>query len=991
METEIQANIKEGHRAILLALMISTGGLLAAEPSPEANEMPRLQPLDPDQALASFRVRDGFKIQLVAAEPLVADPMALSFDAKGRLYVVEMHGYPEKRHKKLGKVRMLTDEDGDGTFDTSTVFAKDLGWPSAIIAYDGGVFVGCAPDIYFMRDNDDDGIADEKTTVFTGFRTGSPREIAPRLFNSFRWGYDNRIYAASSMNGGIVRRPDQPESAAVNLTRHDFSFDPRTYDLRPESGTAQHGMSFDLRGIRYASRNSNHIMAMVYDWSYANRNPNYAMPHWRADIAVEGPAAKVYRISPPEPWRILRTRWRVGGQISGPIEGGGTAFGYFTSATGVTIYRGDAFPDSFVDNAFIAAPANNLIHRKSIDFQGPQPVARRADPQRKAEFIASTDNFFRPVQFENGPDGCLYVADMYRETIEVAHAIPESIKAHMDIYSGTDRGRIYRVLPENFNPRSLPEFHKLTSAKLVDHLSHPNGWHRDTAARLLFEQNSKNSAPELRKTLRNSSSFPAQIHALHLLHGFDQLTDQDLRTASAAKAPGVREHAIRILENRLQRIPEAALAEMTDRLVQDPDARVRFQLALTLGTSSSETATAALAALARDASDAWIEGAILASLNGRSGEFLVRALSRGVSSTPFKISDVFAKTIELIGQTKNQIGIEAVLGLVRRSRNEADRYRATIALGTGLRKGKSGFGAIGAEETIGELLKQAQTDVQASNANVRTNAIAFLAFGKPAVVEHTLFQLLDRSEALPVQLAALKVLDQFTSPEIAPQILDRWNTFTPGVRTEASRILLRRSSHTKILLKQIEQGTIGKSAIPFNRRNALRRHRDAEIQAVAKRIFGSRSIQARREAVSAFRPALALSGNPRAGQTTYEERCQTCHAFKGAGHAMGPDLETIRAWTAEEILLHVLDPNLKVEPNHRAYTIDLGEEESFTGIIKSESATGVTLRMPNGIERQIPRRSIKSLNDSGLSIMPEGLEENLNHQAMADLIAYLKN
>lgn len=991
METEMPANIKKGHRAIWLALIASTCCLLAADPKPKNGEMPRLQPLATDKALASFQVRDGFKMQLVAAEPLVADPMALTFDEFGRLYVVEMHGYPEKRHEKIGKVRLLTDEDGDGIFDNSTVFAEKLGWPSAIIAYDGGVFVGCAPNIYFMRDNDGDGIAEEKTTVFTGFRTGSPREIAPRLFNSFRWGYDNRIYGASSMNGGIVRRPDQPEAEAINLTRDDFSFDPRTFDLRPESGTAQHGMSFDLRGIRYASRNSNHIMAMVYDSNYANRNPDYNMPHWRADIAVEGPAAKVYRISPPEPWRVLRTRWRVGGQISGPIEGGGTAFGYFTSATGVTIYRGDAYPASFVGNAFVAAPANNLIHRKSISLKNPQPVARRADPQRRAEFIASTDNFFRPVQFVNGPDGCLYVADMYRETIEVAHAIPESIKAHMDIYSGTDRGRIYRILPNVFKPRPLPNFRKLKSPELVSHLSHPNGWHRDTAARLLFERNTSDAAKKLRETLLHGSSFPAQIHALHLLNSFDRLTAVDLQAATEAEAPGVREHAIRIMQTRLKQVSEKALAEITDRLVRDPDARVRFQLALTLGASSTDTATAGLANLARNENDPWMNGAILSGINGRTGEFLVQALSHGVNSTQFEVSEVFAKAIELIGQAKDTVGIKAILRLVQESEDAADCYRATIALGTGLRKAKTDFEAFGKAQIISDLLEQAKTDVQAGDIEVRTNAIAFLALGKPADVGNTLYGLLDRNETLPDQLAALKVLDQFTSPEIATQILDRWNTFTPGLRREASRLLLRRASHTKTLLKRIEQGSIGRSAVPFNRRNALRRHRDAEIQAIAQRMFGSPSVKARREVVSAYRPALHISGNARAGQKTYEERCQTCHAFKGVGHAMGPDLETIRAWTAEEILLHILDPNLKVEPNHRAYTIDLGEEESYTGIIKSESSTGVTLRMPNGIERRIPRRTIRSLKDSGLSIMPEGLEENLTQQAMADLIAYLKN
>ncbi len=992
METDISSNYKERHRPFWLILLAAALQISAAEPKPAAGEMPRLKPLEPAEALKAFQVRDGFRMELVAAEPLVADPMALAFDERGRLYVVEMHGYPEKRHQKIGKVRLLTDTDGDGVFDKSTVFAKDLGWPSAVIAYDGGVFIGCAPDIYFMRDNDGDGIADEKRTAFTGFRTGSPREIAPRLFNSFRWGYDNRIYAASSMNGGIVRRPDQPESEAINLTRDDFSFDPKTFDLRRESGTAQHGMSFDLRGIRYASRNSNHIMAMVYDSRYANLNPDYTMPNWRADIAVEGPAAKVYRISPPEPWRILRTRWRVGGKISGPIEGGGTAFGYFTSATGVTIYRGDAYPRTFVGNAFIGAPANNLIHRKTINLQGAAPVARRADPERKAEFVASTDNWFRPVQFVNGPDGCLYVADMYRETIEVAHAIPESIKAHMDIYSGTDRGRIYRITWGHADRRKIPNFSSMKPEQLVATLSHANGWHRDTAARLLFENASDKIIPLLRNALSNSHSSPARIHVLYLLERMGELSDEDLMAKLKDRDAGIREHVLRLVANRLVNMSDAPLLEAASLLINDPDARVKMQLAMTLGASKSKTASAILAALAKDTDgDRWIDGAVLNSAGGRLGEFLQFVVAGNVHHKPFSVSAVTAKAIELAAQTSDEKGVEAAVWLLERGATAGDKYRTATALATGLRRARSDFATIGAGPVSQALLQQAKADARNPSSTARTEAIDCLAFGEFARVKAVLFGLLERSEPLPVQMAAIRVLDQFTSAEISKQLVDRWTVLTPTLRNEAVRVILRRTGHTIAFLKAIDSRTINSSAIPFNRRNALRRHRDKQVQALAKKIFGSRAGVSRNEAVEKYRDSLQLQGDSDEGLVVYEERCQTCHVFKGKGHTLGPDLESIRAWTAEEILLHVLNPNLKVEPNQRGYTIETTEDESLTGIIESESVNSVSLRMPNGLSRNVLRTHITELRSSGMSIMPEGLEENLSLQSMADLIAFLKN
>lgn len=992
MESDFSPKIKAGPCPIWLALITVTLGLSAADPQPQPGEMPRSKPLETNAALESFRVRDGFKIHLAAAEPLVADPMAIAFDERGRLYVVEMHGYPEKRHAKIGKVRLLTDTDGDGLFDTSTVFAQGLGWPSAIIAYDGGVFVGCAPDIYFMRDNNGDGVADEKRTVFTGFRTGSPREIAPRLFNSFRWGYDNRIYAASSMNGGIVRRPEQPESAAINLTRHDFSFNPRTLDLRAESGTAQHGMSFDLRGNRFASRNSNHIQAMVYDWRYADRNPAYTLPHWKQDIAVEGPSAMIYRISPPEPWRVLRTRWRVGGAISGPVEGGGTAFGYFTSATGITIYRGDAFPTSFIGNAFIGAPANNLIHRKHLSFTGAEPVARRADPNRKNEFLASTDNWFRPVQFANSPDGCLYVADMYRETIEVAHAIPETIKAHLDIYSGTDRGRIYRIAPDDFKQPNLPNLDQINLRELVANLASPNGWHRDTAARLIFERQSPEMPELVRDMISSTKTFPAKIHSLYLLEGAKALTLADLQTALADNTAAVREHALRLFERRLNNSTADTLLPMVGKLVEDPDPRVRMQLAFTLGKTSRLRSTVLLAGLGRhEENDRWINAAILSSLTGRIGDFLAGMIANGVHLAPFEVNDIMASAIEISGTTKDANGIAAAITLIKKGATARDKFRATLALGTGLRRAKSDFAKFDSDGIVKRLLLQARAAAMGEDDGIRTNAIACLTFADFEQVDQTLYSLLDQQHPQTVQLTALNTLDQFSAGPIAPEIIRRWQSFTPAVRNEAMRVLLRRTSHTLALLLAIERGTMMPSDIPFNRRASLPRHRDKQIQSAAKRILGQQTLSSRADALKKFRPALRLTGIPTAGRKVYEERCQTCHAFKATGHQLGPDLETVRAWTAEEILLHVIDPNLKVEPNQRAYTVDTNEDESFTGLILSESTTGVTIRMPNSLERRVSRKDIKTIQGSGLSLMPAGLEESLLPQGMADLIAFLKN
>jgi putative membrane-bound dehydrogenase-like protein len=339
-----------------------------------------------------------------------------------------MRDYSERRDERLGRIRLLEDTDGDGRFDKSTVFADDLPWPTAVICYDGGVFVGATPDIFFLKDTNGDGVADVREVVFTGFGNGVARLNVQQLFNSFTWGLDNRIHGANGGNGGSITSLKHPETKPLELRGRDFSFDPRSLTMRAESGGGQYGLSFDDRGRKFICSNSSHIRAVMYEDRYAARNPYFPMPPPSLDIAVDGPAAEVYRISPDEPWRVIRTQWRVAGLVPGPIEGGGRPSGYFTGATGITIYRGDAWPEEFRGDAFIADCGSNLVHRKKVYPEGVGLKAERPNEEQKVEFLASRDNWFRPVQMANAPDGNLYIIDMYREVIEHPWSLPQSIK-----------------------------------------------------------------------------------------------------------------------------------------------------------------------------------------------------------------------------------------------------------------------------------------------------------------------------------------------------------------------------------------------------------------------------------------------------------------------------------------------------------------------------------------------------------------------------------
>ena len=918
------------------------------------------------------------------------DPIAMSFDENGRLFVVEMVDYSEQDKEFLGSVRLLEDADGDGKYEKSTVFADKLSWPTAIVGYGGGVFVGAAPDIYYLKDNDGDGKADERRTVFTGFE----RDNVQGLLNSFHWTLDNRIHGATSLSGGTVRRADDPNAPAVNLRGRDFSFDPKTLDLRAESGGAQHGLTFDDFGRKFVCSNSDHIQMVMFEDRYLARSPSLAAPSPRVSIAEDGPQAKVFRISPVEPWRILRTKLRVSGLAPGPIEGGGTPAGYFTGSTGTTIYRGDAFPPEFRGQAFVGDVGSNIVHRKTLHPDGVGFVARRAEAGR--EFIASTDNWFRPAQFANAPDGTLFVADMYRETIEHPHSIPPEIKTHLDLTSGRERGRIYRGVPEGYARRAVERLGDANTEQLVKLLEHRNGWHRDTAARLLYERADLAAVGPLEALAKSSAMPEARVHALYALAGLERLRAGHVVAAAGDADARVREHAARLAEPFAAGSAEvsAALA----KLAADGDARVRYQAAFSLGAAPAEARGEALArVLKAHGDDRWMRLAALSAAGDGAAAVLAKLLADDAwLATPAARSLVpYLAAQDASGEVLKQVdrlggGNEALAKAVVREVALAAGGPALNARIEALPRVKALRDAVVAEAVAESAAgSEASSAAAGASAKGRARAVRLFVLATFAQVRAQLAAALDPRQPHEVQLAALWTLDRMSDDGADAALVAAWPSMTPRVRAAAAEVMFARPSRAGRFLRAVEAGKIAASDLDPARLIPLDLADDPSLRALAARLRAGRRLGARDDVVAAYRPALDLKGDPARGRTIFRATCAGCHRLENFGHEIGPNLAAMAARGPEAVLVNVIDPNREVTPQFVDYVVETTDGRTLTGMLAAETANSITLRRAENATDTVLRTNIKRMRSGRVSIMPEGLEQQIDVKGMADLIAYV--
>jgi putative membrane-bound dehydrogenase-like protein len=947
---------------------------------------------------ASFQIEKGFSMKLVASEPLIKDPVDLEFNEKGEAFVLEMPGYPFEDQQS--RIILLKDKNNDGVYDENVIYAEGLQLASSILPYKKGVLVAAPPFLLHVIDTNGDEIADKTDTLMSGFSTGNLQHN----YNGLTYGIDNWIYAANGGNSG------QPfwwgdSSSVIDLRGEDFRFNLDKHLMeRIGESSGGFGLAINEWGHIFETHNLEHISQSVFHQNYIGSTP-LSIRHTLSNISdhEENGLSRIYPIGAQE------------SRVNHPEQSG-----YFSGSCGISHYGGGSFGSEYDHTIWLADVVLNLIHIDKISNHGSASTASRV--MEKREFLASTDRSFRPVNMTVGPNGDMYIVDMYREVIEHPEWIPDDIEATLDLHAGKNQGRIYQI-SKTESASDKVDMSKFKSIDgLIKSLGDSNQWMRSSAHRLLMEDKlNQTESKLLAKALDDENSF-MRLHALWILSEQNLLTQTQLIAKMQDAVSGIRENALKISEYTINREPGIIETAMT--LLMDESQRVRMQAALTLSTLDykvllpiKKQLSEAIVKSSQMDMDQWNVAALSLAAKSISADLfqhlikqknpdekLLISLSRSAAQNQSTLTTVLKSLSEFDGSAEIK---SSIISALTKSLDPAINPKGLITFLNAL----EAQGDVNLISSIAGMHKKfnlppSKIYLDSSKAafskitdpsmptDVRMAQLALIDLVPFSQKSELLYSCLSNKEPISLQEAALKQLWEADDPGIGSRLVKLWPQLGPISRKYAGDILLYKQAHHDALLTGLEKGSIniGEMNFDLERRRTLLWWTDDDItKRRAEALFSDSGVVNRKEAIDSMRQALTLNGIPTKGLEVFTSLCAQCHIYGSIGKNVGPVLTEINRKSKEQLMNDILDPNAAADTKYINHKIEMRDGTLHIGIVDLETDDKITIKKMGGLTVTIDKEAMKSFESLGTSMMPEGLEGSMTHQDMADLLAFLQN
>jgi len=977
-------------------------------------------PLPPEKEKELVVVHPDFNMTLVAADPLINKAINMDWDARGRLWVCETPEYPAGRkppktaylergmnaevvtedRPARDRISILEDTNGDGIMDKKTVFADGLELVTSMVFYKDGVICSQAPDIYWLRDTDGDGKADQKITLYTGLGTGDTHSV----MNNLRWGLDGWIYATHGYSAGTVKSPDNTKNfGTIGSGVVRFRPDGSMIEQYSSKGGNTWGLDVAWDGeIFYTQPTSNDLLMHVVV-------PESILARGKVD---KTPSYKVL-INNRSSFPLMSWNRQAYVQID--------LVGKFTASAGCAIYDGGAWPKEWNNSYFTTEPQINIVHHEMVTLNG---VSYDSNKVREPEFMAGKHLWFRPIETRIGPDGALYVIDWYNQAIThndtrgPKHTFRNAaVRPDRDHYYG----RIWRVQHKDAIKIEVPNLEKASAADLVKALDGPNLHTRLTARRLLSERG-MDAVADLQKLVANEAANPkARVPALSALADLGKATPDVIKSALKSENPGVRKNGVIAAARTGTDVGEALTP-----LLSDADPRVRIETIIAMSSlPMTKLAAQKMVDGYSDLKDPWSQSAVVAASKSNPLAFCEAVLNG--ANAPGPLANLLGSfTTQLAGSSKAE-DVAALLNLIAAAPAAKDDLKISV-LTTLSRESKAALpwspelekslkALLGSEnaqianaamplvarwDTKGALageikgriskMMESLNDAKLPDAQRGDIARGLLSLSATnADVLPAVSKVLAETDSMGLKKEIVAALSAVPSAEAGKELIAAFPSLPGDIQMTAFNELLKRTDWSMALLDALDSNKIKATLLGPANLHRLRQHADA---AVAKRaneaidkILGPETKE-KDALIAKFTPIVSAPGGDAVkGKEVFLKNCSTCHKIGDVGREVGPVLTGIGAHGPAALIVAILDPNREVEPSFTSWMVKTKDGEVFDGILVRENAGGILLRNAAG-EREVKKDDIKMRRNTGMSLMPNGFE-SLGGDQLKDLLAFV--